>query len=386
MDGGRQMETVEISEHWGDILDENPDWFEDLCDELNIADPVAVWSQIETWMGTNQDTGKALPSDVLPAYKNTAALKSFLNTVVSAAAQVLHQPVEEEKSPLYMRLEGSEAYKKIYGINPEVAPGLLIFAATRKTGKGLTERLEAEVGRWGVHNFQADSDNYFYRKNSKNFNQRVARSNSIFKTGTEQEIQFSQYELLIRRSLVHIGQLLIARRNFDYEPSKEAFENRVPNSLTLQNYATCAAQLQTFCPETYAYCKILIEQAGKTEDLPLNALYFLGTVMRVLYPSINTADKINDVSPDGREVSLQERLTLTLVKERLNSSRPPRTRHEANQALWQKIENLRIENQSPEAIFETLSFEEKNMIANEKIRGLARSCKVEPASEDLFRQ
>ena len=41
---------------------------------------------------------------------------------------------------------------------------------------------------------------------------------------------------------------------------------------------------------------------------------------------------------------------------------------------------------SSDEIFATLRSSEKEMIAREKIRALARSCKVEPASEDLFRR
>jgi len=386
MDGSRQLETLETAEHWGDILDEHPDWFEDLCETLQIENPEAVWGQIETWMGTNEDTGNVLPSDVLPAYKNTAALKSFLATVMSAAEQKLNHPSADEKQTLYQRIETSEDYKKLYGIDPKVASALLIFAATRKTGNGLAQRLEAEAGRWGVHNFKADPDNYFYRKSSKDFTRRVARSNGVLKAGTDLEIGGAQHELLTRRTLVHIGRLLIARRDFNYESAKATFEDRIPNDLTLQNYATCAAQLQTFCPETYKYCEALIKEAGSPTDLPLNALYFLGTVIRVLYPAINTADKLNDVSTEGKEISLQERLTLILVKERLNSPHAPKTKHEDNQALWHKIDALRDEKMSSDEIFATLRSSEKEMIAREKIRALARSCKVEPASEDLFRR
>jgi hypothetical protein len=379
----RQLENLKLERPDAVPIFELPNieaWFETICEKQGIADPVAVFSQIETWM--DQDI---LLSDVQPSYKHTVALKTFLSRVMQAAKQAQTDPYDTENPSLYYRLERTPTFQKLFKLYPLCARAILIFACIRpKASNRIEERLEVETGRFAVHNFKREPDNYFFRQGCADFEDKVRRSNGILKNGTEQQPTNHQHELIQRRTLKQIGKLLIALEAINYEEAKDKFENRLPNDLTLQTYATCAAQLETFCPQTFKQCQSIISQALATEKNAVNGLYFLGTVMRVLYEAIRVSGATGELSEDGEDVALQSRLNDTLVRQRLESDHTPRTKRVENQQMWKKIKALKDQGNGLEAIFHQLNDKEKNMITEEKLRALGRSCGLNPAEERLI--
>lgn len=297
MDGAR-LDQQENCIAWTDLLSELT-WemrFQTLCEELEIFNPIAAWSQIETWM---QDG--ILLADIDPDYKNTAALKSFLKRVLVAATQAQQEPKGTKEDPLYHKLERSDIFKKIYGINPQAAKSILIFACSRKSGSEAA-RLETEVGRWSAFQFNQPPDTYFYRQGNDLFGTEQRRDNGILMRETGKKPQISQYQTIQNNSLRCLGKYLINRRNFDAVDANRQFQKCLSNQnapeghLGLLAFANLAGQLQTYCPDVYSSAQTIIDQAVNSHDAAEMQLYFLGSIMRRTRQSIGVAQNVDSLS------------------------------------------------------------------------------------------
>lgn len=292
----KNLESEPTVIFWGDLLD-TPVWtgrFQTLCEELKIADSVAVWSQIETW---NHDG--VLPESLSTKdLKSTTALKAYLKRIITAANQALQEPQKTKEDSLYHRLERCSVYKSLYQIDWQNAKRILIFAAARVKGS-LAERLEIETGRFGAAQLGDFPNSYFYKQGNKAVDRPLKKDNGILARQTGKTPQAAQYGLVRDTSLQNLGRYLIDRRNFNLADANLDFSQNLAQQavtgahLDLFTFTNLAAQLQVYCPSIYQAARQIIETSVPTPQSSEKNLYFLGSVMRLARQTLKIPQQVN---------------------------------------------------------------------------------------------
>jgi len=366
-----------------EALNDRP--FMDAAKAINIEGAGSFPQQLDYWIEHG-----LLPQEIPKSVQHYQTMKAFWRRLLLA-----HMAQHQIEPAQHQAIEASAFYALLdqEALLAETARLFVLAKRQKDPNKGLETALAEEAGRFSLQRHEAkklpiSALDYYTLKQSGAWNQQVTNQLGMLTRGAGVSITPNQRSRINDKTLRTLGQFLCALDSLSFSAAQNAFLEDSPDNFSQEDfliYLILNAQLEVFCPGINRYADRLIK-GQERPDIRLSAdkaLYFKGTIMKVLFQTLRTMKDTHEAIGDSavaQKKNYDQRLSQALCQQRLAyyAKNPkkyaPKGKSESSQSTWHFIESIELKTAAN--ILNKLTPEQVQVVAHERIRAIAHGLKI----------